>query len=239
MNQPFRFRNIRKCFGTRLLLVIDDLDLPTGHWTALIGSNGAGKTTLLKIMAGLETPQHCDISRNGNPSQRWQQVCGSLRHEVVYLHQFPYMFDASVADNVGYGLARNGVPMSQRRTRIANALSQVGVANLAEASARRLSGGERQRVALARALVLQPALLLLDEPTASMDREAREQTLELLQRLKAAGQTTLIVSHDPDALGDLPDTLLRLRDGRLEPSTNHTGNVTPLGRQLATGGNRG
>jgi tungstate transport system ATP-binding protein len=149
-----------------------------------------------------------------------------LRREVVYLHQFPYMFDASVADNVAYGLARHGIAPKARQQRVQQALAQVGLEHLSEADAKPLSGGERQRVALARALVLSPQIVLLDEPTASLDQTGREQLLPLLQQLKQRGLACAIVSHDVTALGHLPDSYLRLDGGRLAPVASPA--ITPL-----------
>lgn len=215
MNVHFSFHDIRKSFRHHPVLAIDEIVLQQGQCTALVGNNGAGKTTLLKIMAGLEQPQQAWVSHDGSPKQTWQQAHQGLRRDVVYLHQFAYMFDTTVGENVGYGLACAHVPLRERRRRVSEALSRVGLAHLVDADAKKISGGERQRTALARALVLQPKLLLLDEPTASMDKQAREQTVPLLHQLKESGLTTVIVSHDISGLGSLPDVCLQLAEGRL------------------------
>jgi len=217
MSGHIEFYDIYKAFHQRPLLAIDTFSLQHGHCIALSGHNGAGKTTLLKILAGLETPQHARVSYKGASALPWQQLRQTLRHEVVYLHQFPYMFDATVMKNVAYGLARQHVPLTNRHRLVREALRQVGLEHLIAADAKKLSGGERQRVALARALVLEPQLLLLDEPTASMDREGREQLIPLLQQLKERGLTCVIVSHDVSTLGNLPDSYLRLDGGQLTP----------------------
>lgn len=215
MTAYLRFYDIRKNFHHRSLLAIDEIALHSGQCTALVGINGAGKTTLLKIMAGLEQPQQAWVSHEGTPRLPWRQVRSSLRRDVVYLHQFAYMFDTTVGENVGYGLACAHVPQRERRRRVSEALSRVGLGHLIDADAKKLSGGERQRTALARALVLEPKLLLLDEPTASMDKQAREQTVPLLHLLKESGLTTVIVTHDLSTLGSLPDICLQLVDGHL------------------------
>jgi len=225
----FRFHDIRKSFGNRRLFAIDTIELQPGRCTALVGVNGAGKTTLLKIMAGLEPPQQAWVSHGDGPAQRWAQARHMLRRDVVYLHQFAYMFDATVEGNVGYGLSCAHVPRRDRQRRIVDALAVVGLGHMLTADARRLSGGERQRAALARALVLQPKLLLLDEPTASMDRKGREQTIKMLRQLKDGGLCTVVVTHDISTLGDLPDTCLQLKDGRLGllPREEDESDVTP------------
>jgi tungstate transport system ATP-binding protein len=233
-NTHFCFHDIHKSFHHRSLLAIDKIELKPGQCTALIGSNGAGKTTLLKIMAGLEQPQHAWVSHDDVPARSWQQARLSLRRDVVYLHQFAYMFDTSVEKNVGYGLSCAHVPQRERRQRVSEALSRVGLVHLIDADAKKLSGGERQRTALARALVLEPKLLLLDEPTASMDKQSREQTVPLLRQLKESGLTTVIVSHDISSLGSLPDVCLQLAEGRLamlsgsERNRGHVPTVSPF-----------
>jgi len=225
MKDDFRFYNIHKAFGERTLLEIDELAIEPAQCTALTGDNGAGKTTLMKILAGLEPPQQATLSHNGQPARDWQQLRKTLRHAVIYLHQFAYMFDASVADNVAYGLARQGVSRRARKQRALAALQQLGLEQLATANAKTLSGGERQRVALARALVLDPKLLLLDEPTASMDKEGRSQLIPLLQQLRDNGLASIVVSHDVSTLGNLPDRYLHLDGGtlrRTHPPQAHT-----------------
>jgi len=231
MSGHLEFYDIHKAFHTRPLLDIKTFSLQPGHCIALTGHNGAGKTTLLKILAGLEAPQHARVSYRGAPTLPWQQLRQTLRHEVVYLHQFPYMFDATVMKNVAYGLARQHVPQPHRHRLVREALRQVGLEHLIEADAKKLSGGERQRVALARALVLEPQLLLLDEPTASMDREGREQIIPLLQQLKERGLTCVIVSHDVSTLGNLPNSYLKLEGGKLTPLIESHSSASSRSRQ--------
>ena len=178
------------------LFDIDEFDIPEGACIILSGQNGAGKTTLLKILAGLETPDYAEVKFNGQ-RQTWKAARTRLRREVVYLHQQPYMFDHTVADNVAYGLARQSVPSAHVKQRVAEALDWSGLSHLAQRNARELSGGEQQRVALTRARVLSPRLLLLDEPLANMDISAREQTIQLIRRLKDDGVSTIITSHEP------------------------------------------
>ena len=178
------------------LFDIDEFDIPQGTCIVLSGQNGAGKTTLLKILAGLETPDYAEVEFDGR-RLNWKVARARLRREVVYLHQQPYMFDHSVADNIAYGLSRQAVPAARIKTRVAEALAWSGLTHLAQRNARELSGGEQQRVAVTRARVLSPRLLLLDEPLANMDISAREQTILLIRRLKDDGVSTIITSHEP------------------------------------------
>ena len=178
------------------LFDIDEFDIPVSTCIVLSGQNGAGKTTLLKILAGLETPDYAEVEIDGQ-RQSWKVARVRLRREVVYLHQQPYMFDHSVADNIAYGLSRQAVPAAHIKARVADALDWSGLTHLAQRNARELSGGEKQRVALTRARVLSPRLLLLDEPLANLDIGAREQTILLIRRLKDDGVSTIITSHEP------------------------------------------
>jgi len=208
-------QDLRKAVGDRLLLEVDDLTLSEGTCTLLTGPNGAGKTTLLKLLAGLDAPDTATARYRGTPMP-WRACAHRLRQEAVYLHQTPYMFDRSVAANVGYGLRRAGVSRSDCGRQVTEALEWAGLSHLSGQNARLLSGGERQRVALTRARVLNPSCLLLDEPMANMDAAAREQTLELVCRLRAEGLCILLTSHDVLATGGFADRQLSLRAGRLE-----------------------
>lgn len=219
MSASMRITGIRKHFGARCILDAVDMDLAGGQCQVLSGRNGAGKTTLMKILAGLEAPDTAEVIMDSTP-RPWRQARTGLRREVVYLHQHAYMFDGSVEDNVAYGLRAARVPASERRTRVAEALERVDLSHLCGAHARTLSGGERQRVALARAWVLRPRVMLLDEPTANMDRESREQTWFLLRRLKTEHLCVIVATHDTQSFAALPDLDLHLENARLHPRPN-------------------
>jgi len=200
--------------GGEPLLAVARFELPAGSCTILSGRNGAGKTTLLKIAAGLMRPDQATV-QTGGTCVDWRSARPTLRKHSIYMHQHAYMFDTSVADNVAYGLRKAGVPAAQRNDAVHKALEWAGLAQLAARNARHLSGGERQRLALARARVLSPAVLLLDEPTTNMDREARQQSFFLIRRLVSEGTGVVIASHDRQIIGQLGDQHLHLADGRL------------------------
>ncbi|MEJ2685721.1 MAG: ABC transporter ATP-binding protein [Gammaproteobacteria bacterium] len=208
-------RSLGKHFGPRPVLDIPGLRLEAGRCVLLSGRNGAGKSTLLRILAGLERPDpQTEIDTDGT-WRPWHRARRALRRDVTYLHQHAYLFDATVEANAAYGLRVAWTPSRQWRARVSEALRLVDLDHLAGARAGTLSGGERQRLALARAWVLKPRLLLLDEPTASMDREARDRTARLLARLKSDKLCMVITSHEPHTLASLPDDHLQLVDGRL------------------------
>lgn len=205
MSRLFRFHQLRKYtdHGDKLF-DIDTFDIPGNTCIVLSGQNGAGKTTLLKILAGLERPDRAEVTLEGRRAP-WQAVRARLRRTVVYLHQQPYMFDRSVADNIAYGLRRRGLRGAALAREVGQALQWAGLSHLAQRNARALSGGEKQRVALTRARVLAPRLLLLDEPLANMDIGARRQSIALIRGLAADGISSILTSHEPDISSLLGD----------------------------------
>lgn len=210
------FFDLYKTMGGQPLLDIEHLAIRAGTCTLLSGKNGAGKTTLLKIIAGLEPPDRARVAWRGRMLS-WRRALRQYRRHVVYLHQYPYLFDCSVRDNIAYGLRQAGVPRPVVERKVAEALQWAGLSHLAARNARELSGGEKQRVALTRAWVLSPDILLLDEPVASMDQDAREQTVHLIRRFKSEGMALVITSHELQPILPLGDAHLRLADGRLQP----------------------
>jgi len=212
------FHRLRKTLADgRVLLDIERLRLERGACVLLTGENGAGKTTLLKIIAALEAPDAAEVEYRG-VRRPWREARRDCGRAAIYLHQHPYLFDASVHDNVAYGLRRAGRPRAEIGARVTQALEHAGVMHLAARNARRLSGGEQQRVALARAWVLAPEILLLDEPTANMDHDSRERTYFLIQRLKTDGIGIVVASHEPRQLHRLADAHLQLHAGALRPA---------------------
>lgn len=192
-----------KSFGSRRLLAIDELTLLAGESYVLTGENGSGKSTLLRILAGIEAP---DSGCGQYEARRfdWKPYPDWLRREVIYVHQHPYLFHTSVADNIAYGLRARRVERHERERRVAAAIAWARLTHLLSTPPQKLSGGERQRLALARAWVLAPRVLLLDEPTANLDSESRLQTMDLLRGFCAAGTTAVVACHDRDVI-ELPD----------------------------------
>jgi len=149
-----------------------DMSASQGERIAITGPNGCGKTTLLRVLAGIEQNFTGTVDINAEPPDR------------VFVHQSPFLFRGTVLHNVTYGLAARSVPRAQRRNKGLEWLSLLGMAEFADRNVRGLSGGERRRVALARACILEPRLLLLDEPLSDLDQsgiECVQQSLALLQ----------------------------------------------------------
>jgi len=206
---------LKKRFGDRELLNIDEFSLEPAHSYVLAGPNGAGKTTLLRILSGLETCEIASASFLGKPVSL-SPYPRMLRNEIVYVHQHPVMFSSSIAENIGYGLRSRGVPKAEFKALVEESMQWAGVEHLRGHKPNTLSGGEKQRVALARARVLKPKVLLLDEPTSSLDGAAKEQVIELIPSLAREGCSVLIASHDADLINLSGSTRLVLRNGRIE-----------------------
>ncbi len=206
---------LRKLRNGQALFDIDNLRLEEDGAYVLTGVNGAGKSTLLRVLAGLENAEADGVAWLGK-ALSLSPYPVSLRDAVVYVHQDPIMFSTSVRANVAYGLRARGVARRARDSAVDAAMAWAGVTHLEASNPATLSGGERQRIALARAKVLQPRLLLLDEPTASLDGAAREQVISLIPALAASGCTVVMACHDRDIIG-LPGVCrIKLMNGRLE-----------------------
>jgi tungstate transport system ATP-binding protein len=177
------------------------LRLATGQPTVVIGPNGAGKTTLLRAAMGLTTPGHGTI--RGVPERR------------AIMFQHPTMLRRSVAANLDYALKAATVPRGERAGRRDELLALVGLAELAERPARRLSGGERQRLALARALARDPAVLFLDEPTASLDPAATKAFEDLIRAIAERHIKVVMATHDLGEARRLAGDVVLLHRGRL------------------------
>jgi len=193
---------IRKSYGARSILDIDRLELLAGESYVLTGENGSGKTTLLRVLSGLEGAEIASCRFEGKAVDLGSYPAW-LREKVIYVHQHPYLFRGSIADNIAYGLKARGMRDVEREALVRQAIAWAGVEALLDVPAQRLSGGEKQRVALARARVLHPRLFLLDEPTANLDAESRQQTMRLVRDLCDADSAVVLACHDREII-ELP-----------------------------------
>ncbi|PTY37684.1 spermidine/putrescine ABC transporter ATP-binding protein [Saccharospirillum sp. MSK14-1] len=201
-------------FGEHRAVDQVSLDVPAGSFFSILGPSGCGKTTLLRLLAGFDRPDSGDIFIR---DQRMNTVPPNKRPvNMVFQHLalFPTM---SVADNIGYGLKRRKVAAAERRKKTERVLEQVGLPGLGDRMPQQLSGGQRQRVALARCLVLEPTLLLLDEPLGALDLKLREQMkVELKHLQKAFGTTFVYITHDQSEALVMSDRVAVMRNGRFD-----------------------
>jgi tungstate transport system ATP-binding protein len=214
--KKLRFSYSREAAESRDYAVsIDNLQLRCGEFTAFAGGNGAGKTTLLKLLNGLLFPLSGTIFFRGRPID--SDNFASLRNNSVLVHQQPYLFAGSVFANISYGLRIRRYAQKDIRSKVRDKLELVGLAGFEARRAGELSGGERQRVALARALVLEPAVLMLDEPTAHMDPQSIRRFEEVLRALHGQGTAVIMSSHQIEFAYRLADRLERMSDGLVKP----------------------
>ena len=215
-------RGLRKRFAGGFTLEVDELQVPAAGLYGVIGGNGAGKTTLLRLLTGLLPPEEGTIRCFGEEVVAGREGLG-VRRRLVYLSQTPVLFRGTVLRNVLYGLRVRGVPRSEAHERAAAALAEVRMTGFAGREANRLSGGEAQRVALARAICLDPACLLLDEPTSHLDTEHIEIIEKCLLSRNAGKQTVILfTTHDLDQAERLSQNLVRLERGRIVSSDGHS-----------------
>ena len=205
-----------KTFGTQVVLAGLDLEVPAGSLTAILGPSGSGKTTLLRLLAGFERADTGTIGIGGVLVDGPGAYLPPERRRIGYVPQegslFPHL---TVAGNVGFGLAARKHGAGQRRGgKVDGLLETVGLGGLGRRYPHQLSGGQQQRVALARALAIEPAVVLLDEPFASLDAHLRASVRADVQEIfRRAGTTAVLVTHDQDEALSVADRVAALRDG--------------------------
>ncbi|MEW6240508.1 MAG: ABC transporter ATP-binding protein [Chloroflexota bacterium] len=197
------------------VLEIDHLAVGQGEVLAVVGPNGAGKSTLFLTLARLLRAERGQILFNGRQAAAESDL--EYRRRIALVLQEPLLLDLSVRENVAVGLKFRGAPKIEIEKRTAEWLERLGVAHLANRPAKKLSGGEAQRVSLARAFVLQPELLLLDEPFTALDAPTRARLLEDLKALLAeTGMTTIFITHDLQEALKLATRMAVILNGKLE-----------------------
>jgi len=204
---PIKLEDVSLTAGAVTILDCATLTLAPGAPTALIGPNGSGKTTLLRLAMGLIEPTRGRVSWGG------VEHAPAVRRALMF--QRPVMLRRSTAGNLRYALAAAGVARSERGKRCDELLALVGLSGLGERPARKLSGGEQQRLALARALAKQPAVLFLDEPTASLDPAATKAVEDVIAEITARGIKVVIATHDLGQARRLAGEVVLLHRGRV------------------------
>ena len=229
MIEHFRigFRDISKSFGANRVLDNTALSLASHDCIVITGENGAGKTTLLRVVAGLEKPDKCVVSVDDGAPRGWRQLRRQLLKTVMYLHQQPYMLAGSLRRNLEYAAKLNRA-IADPASAVDKALQWAGLEALTAQSAISLSGGQKQRVALARARLNDPQILLLDEPTANLDADSRDRTMQMLTEFRDSGTAIVIVTHDPDIFTELVTSRLHLQDCQIQPRQSRGSEVVEL-----------
>jgi putative spermidine/putrescine transport system ATP-binding protein/spermidine/putrescine transport system ATP-binding protein len=202
---------VTKRYGEVIALKDAALRIAPGEFVTLLGPSGCGKTTLLNLIAGFIEPDAGEIFLDGKLITRvptWEREIGMVFQNYAL---FPHM---TVARNVGYGLRMRGAPRGEIAERVAAALAMVRLEGMADRKPRQLSGGQQQRVALARALVINPKVLLLDEPLSALDKNLRaSMQIELRELQQRLGVTAVFVTHDQGEALSLSDRIVVMADG--------------------------
>ena len=202
MTTLFNLQSVGVQFGQVGALVDCNLRVNTGERVALIGSNGSGKSTLLRVLHGLLKPSAGNLTADAFAAQ-------------AMLFQRPYMLRASVLHNIALGLWLRGQTWTAAKALAAQALERVGLATLSARNAKALSIGQQQRVALARACALKPQVLLLDEPTASLDPAAKHEVEQLMADFAGSSMTLIFSSHNLGQVKRLASRVVYLEQGQI------------------------
>ena len=211
MNPIYRLEQLERRFGQRRVLHVPELEVQPGECLGVIGPSGAGKSTLLRILAMLDHPTSGTVFYQGTKLNGSTPI--ATRREITMVFQRAALLDQTVKQNVDYGLKIRGLEAPER---VQAMLELLGVDHLADQPALTLSGGEVQRVAMARALVIQPRVLLLDEPTANLDPDNVTVLEQAIARAKSELDTTIVlVSHNLNQVRRLADNLACIIDGEL------------------------
>ena len=206
-------QSLSKVFGDFTAVRDVDLSVAKGEFVSLLGPSGCGKTTTLQMIAGLVEPTKGTITLDGRDITREKPSRRGLGIVFQSYALFPHM---TVAQNVAFGLEMRKVAKAERDRRVKEILGLVHLAPFAERYPRQLSGGQRQRVAIARALVIEPPVLLLDEPLSNLDAKLREEMQFELRRIqRSVGTTTIMVTHDQTEALSISDRVVVMEQGRM------------------------
>lgn len=220
-----QLRKIARVFqvGDEAVHALDSVDFSVapGEYIAIMGPSGSGKSTLLNIIGLLDRPDngsyHLDDVDTTDLGDRQQAEV--RRHKIGFVFQFFHLVPRlSAADNIELPLVLAGVDASRRKERVKTALASLDLVGRARHRPDQLSGGQRQRVAIARATVMQPRIILADEPTGNLDRASGKDVIEILEKLNDEGMSLIMVTHDP-GLGSRAKRQVHMVDGRIESDT--------------------
>lgn len=202
--------SIKKYYGDKVALDIDNLSIRQGIITGIIGPNGSGKSTLLRILSGLDKEFSGDIKYNGDI------LCSDIYNKMTLVTQKPYLFKRSVYENIVYPLKVRKINKDRIKALADDTLKNLDINDLRSKKAHLLSGGESQKVSLARALIFEPQLLFLDEPTSNIDPESiKTMEREIIKFNKEKKSTVVIVTHNLEQAKRLCDEIIYMENGKV------------------------
>ena len=214
-NLLYKIKNLKKTYGSRDVLNIGDLSIEQGKVTGLLGPNGAGKTTLLEILSYILSPSSGEIAFENRPVDFNSNEIFELRKKVVLVQQRPILFSTTVSHNVEFPLKIRKTEKFQRHAVVRKLLQLVGMESFSDAKAHKLSGGETQRVSIAQALACSPDVILMDEPTASVDVENQIIIERIIKDInKQKGISVIMTTHDMIQASRIADKTVFLFEGQ-------------------------
>ncbi len=220
----FKVRNVSFHYDGIPALRGLSLEIPCGEGVALLGANGSGKSTLLRLLDGLHFPSHGSVSFDGQDLtpqllQR-DQFALPFRRRVTLVFQNPdvQLFNPTVFDEVAFAPLQLQWPKEKILAKVSATLELMGIAHLRDRPPYRLSGGEKKRVALASVIVLDPEVLLLDEPTSTLDPRTQSHVIDLIQEWKGSSKTVITATHQLEMVEDIADRVVVLEEGRVAAS---------------------
>lgn len=219
MQSLYKLKDIRFGYDDSVVLDIDDLEIEKGSTTALVGPNGSGKTTLLNLLAFLYPPTRGELQFLNQPVSR--NLNQYYRRKVGFVHQNPYLLRGTVLHNLEIGLKFHGISCDKRTKKIREVMGTLGIENMAQRPVCSLSGGEAQKVAIGRALVLDPEVLLFDEPFTHLDRRFVEELERLIISFRNDNKRTIVFStHNQLQAQLLADEIYTLVNGNVHASSH-------------------
>ena len=207
-----------------------DLDIKQNEYVAIMGPSGSGKSTLMNIIGCLDVPSEGEYQLDGIPVHTMSDSdLAHIRNQKIgfVFQTFNLLPRANAIHNVELPLIYSGLPKTERKERVEEALTNVGLQDRMKHKPSELSGGQRQRVAIARALVNNPSIILADEPTGNLDSETGHEIMDILSRLHAAGNTIILVTHEAD-IAEHANRIVHILDGAINDDR-----VTKQGQQTA------
>lgn len=217
-----RLEGIRRFFqvGEQTVHALNgvDLTIERGEYVSVMGPSGSGKSTLLNIIALLDQPSSGSYFLNGQDVTRQSddELARIRRENIGFVFQFFHLIPRlTAAENIEMPMILAGIADKQRKQRVEQALASVNLLDRAEHKPHQLSGGQLQRIAIARAMIMQPAILLADEPTGNLDSKSGQDIIELLESLNRQGVTLMIITHDRN-IGERAKRQIRIVDGEID-----------------------
>jgi putative ABC transport system ATP-binding protein len=209
--------------GDQVVHALDQVNLriSSGEYVSIMGPSGSGKSTLLNILGLLDQPTAGRYLLDGENTSGMadDQLAETRQRQIGFIFQsFHLIPRLSAFENVELPMLLAGTPVQERRDRGAGALERVGLTSRFDHRPDQLSGGERQRVAIARAIIMEPQILLADEPTGNLDSASGKEVVDIMETLNGQGITLLVVTHDP-SIGERALRRLKMRDGQIVEDT--------------------